>query len=290
MNRPSRWILHAAARVAGLLPPFMRQWLYRLGPVTRGLRRLLNQAAPAGLTEIEVAAGALAGLTLRLNLQEEKDYWLGSYEPQLQAALKDYAGPGMTVYDIGANIGYISILLGRLVGETGRVFAFEALGENVARLEENVRLNQFADRTTVIHAAVIAHSGPADFLVHASRGMGKVSGSAGRDSHYQTRITVPGISIDAFVFEGGNPAPDLIKMDIEGGEVLALPGMRRTLETIRPVLLMELHGEDAAMTTWNLLAETGYRLHRMRPNYPEIERLEDLDWKSYVVALAQQPQ
>jgi hypothetical protein len=88
-----------------------------------------------------VAAGGLSGLTLSLDLQTEKDYWLGTYEPDLQQAIQDLVQPGMIAYDVGANIGYISLLLGLAVGKDGHVFAFEALPANVERLQKNLRLN-----------------------------------------------------------------------------------------------------------------------------------------------------
>jgi len=76
---------------------------------------------------VQVAAGGLQGLRLSLDMQTEKDYWLGTYEPELQAAVADLVKPGMQVYDVGANIGYVSLLLARRVGAAGHVYAFEAL-------------------------------------------------------------------------------------------------------------------------------------------------------------------
>jgi hypothetical protein len=116
--------------------------------------------------------------------------------------------------------------------------------------------------------------------------MGKIEGSAGRqDLTYPDSIIVQGTSLDDFHFEGENPAPHIVKMDIEGGEVLALPGMRRLLETAQPVVFLELHGPEAAQVAWDILCSTGYSVRRIAPGYPEVRSADSLDWKSYLVAL-----
>ncbi|HUF38894.1 MAG TPA: FkbM family methyltransferase [Anaerolineales bacterium] len=279
------FLLKTSARIARLLPGPLRQGMYRLGPVTRLIRKALNRAAPAGHAEIAVAAGPLAGSRMVLDLQSEKDYWLGTYEPQLHQAMADFAGPGMTLYDIGANIGYITLLMARMTGETGRVFAFEALPENAARLDEHVRLNGFESTVTITHAAVIDANREVRFIRGASHATGRVIEPGADPQDRGDTITVPGISIDHFVIELGHPPPDLVKIDIEGGEALALSGMVRTLEMTCPVIFLELHGPDAAAAAWETLSRLQYRVHAMRTAYPRVENPGDLAQKAYLVCL-----
>lgn len=282
---PPNWFLRLAAGAARLLPEPLKQGLYRLGPVTQGIRKALNQAAPAGLVVVKIAGGELSGFSMELDLQQEKDYWLGTYEPELQAAVRDWVRPGWTAYDLGANIGFVSLLLGRQVGGEGHVLAVEALPDNVSRLTRNVALNELSDVIEVLPAAVADLDGPVAFLVGPSGGMGKADGSAGRELVYEQRITVPGISLDQQVYQHGRIAPQVIKIDIEGGEVLALPGMLRLLKEKKPILFIELHGEQAAHQVWKTLAGSGYSVHRMSKGYPVVNHLQDLDWKAYIVAL-----
>ncbi len=277
-------LLAAAAFAAKLLPNSVKQAIYGYKPLARLIRRGLNRAAPHGLSEVRVASGDLAGFTILLDMQVDKDYWLGTYEPELQAALHDLIPPGAVVYDVGANIGYVSLLLARAAGEAGRVFAFEALPANVDQLRRNVELNGMQSRVQVIAAAVTCAPGPLRFLVHASGGMGKAVGSAGRQDAYQAEITVDGLSLDDFVYRQGNPAPQVVKMDIEGGEVLALPGMRRLLEEAQLLMLMELHGPESSQAAWEALTACGYSLHWMRPGFPRVPSLEAMGWKAYIVA------
>jgi len=278
-------LLTLAGFAARLLPVQVKKSFYRFPALAGFIRRNLNRSAPEGLVRIKVAGGKLAGMQLLLDLQSEKDYWLGTYEPELQEGLQDFLRPGMIAYDVGANIGYISLLLAKFVGPQGQVFAFESLPENLNRLEANVQLNDLAGCITIVPMAVADRSGHVRFLIGPSGGMGKLEGSAGRqDVAYPDSISVQGTSLDDFIFEAGNPRPHIIKLDIEGGEVLALPGMRRVLDSARPVVFLELHGAEAAQIAWEIFSNSGYSIHQLAPGYPEVQAYESLGWKAYLVA------
>jgi FkbM family methyltransferase len=276
--------LNLAAFAARILPTSFKQAIYKVKPLARLIRGGLNRAAPSGLVEVKVAAGDLAGYTILLDMQVDKDYWLGTYEPELQSALRELIPAGAVIFDLGANIGYVSLLLAKAAGEAGKVFAFEALPSNVDQLRRNLALNGMDARVSVIPSAVTQTSGPVRFLVHASGGMGKVAGSAGRQDKVESEVTVAGISLDEFVYGQGYPPPQVVKMDIEGGEVLALPGMRRVLAEARPLMLMELHGPESSRVAWETLTAAGYEICWMRPGCPVIPSLEALGWKAYIVA------
>ncbi len=280
----ANFFLRLASFLARILPDRFKKLLYAIDPLARRIRAALNRAAPSGLTEVTVAAGGLKGARLQLDLQLEKDYWLGTYETDLQKAVSDLIQPDMVVYDVGANIGYISLLLARAVGEQGRVFSFEALPTNLERLRHNLTLNSFGDRVRVVAAAVSIDSQPVRFLVGPSGAMGKAEGSAGRSLAYAETLEVPGISLDDFVYRDDNSSPDVIKMDIEGGEVLALQGMTRLLNEARPLILLELHGPEAARVAWETLTQADYTIHAMSAGYPRVTSLDALDWKAYLVA------
>lgn len=279
-------VLRMAAFAARILPNRWKTSIYRSPTIARVIRNGLNIAAPEGKIPTPVAAGNLKGMHLELDLQTEKDYWLGTYEPVLQSAIHDLVRPGFIAYDVGANIGYISLMLARAVGETGKVFAFEALPENQIRLYKNIAHNKMSSRIFVVRAAVIDSPRSVRFMIGPSHGMGKVQGSAGRQEYeYPQSIMVTGTSLDTFVYAAGRPAPHVVKMDIEGGEVLALPGMRRVLHEARPIMLLELHGEESARVAWDILTAADYRFSLMAPGYPPITRIEELEWKSYLIAL-----
>lgn len=280
-----RITLKSAAIAARLLPSSIKRAIYQHPRLARFIRNQLNLAAPKELTQVQIAAGYISGKSLMLDLQTEKDYWLGTYESELQEAIQEWVKPGMVVYDIGANIGYISLMLAQATGQTGHVFAFEALPANEKRLVENIALNDHQDRITVLNFAIIDTPRQIRFLIGPSDDMGKVEGSAGREGiAYQDSILVNGISLDWFIFELGNPKPHLIKIDIEGGEVLAIHGMKRLLKENLPIVLVELHGPQAGKVTWDILTNCGYGIRKMEKGYPKVSNFDQLDWKSYVIA------
>lgn len=275
-------LLSLASAAARWLPAPLKRGLYRLGPMSRGLRAALNRSAPSGLTETKVAAGLLAGARLLLDMQNEKDYWLGTYEMELQQAMRDWVRPGMVAFDLGANAGYLSLMLAKQVGAAGKVFAFEPLPANHERMRANLALNS-QSRVVLVPKAVADKSGGQVFHVHASDDMGKLHGSAGRETIYANSIQVETISLDDFVYARNNPVPDVIKMDIEGGEVLVLIGMKRLLAEARPLLFIETHGPEAAQMVWAALQKASYKVHWLRKGYPEINNASSFDWKNYIL-------
>jgi FkbM family methyltransferase len=277
--------LSSVSFVTRFLPQSARQALSHCPSLARLIRASIDVFVDEGLSVVEVAAGPLRGCPLLLNLKTEKSFWLGTYELQLQAALGEFLHIGMTVYDVGANIGYITLMIAHTTGRNGRVFAFEALPANVERIQKNVALNRLTN-VTVVSAAVADKAASVTFLVHDSAGMGKTTDSGGdRNEQFRTEISVPGLSLDEFVYQQGNPAPDAVKMDIEGGEVLALPGMRRILGEHHPVLFLEIHGPQSQLAAWEMLTAAGYSLHAMEKGYPRIQSPEKLGWQAYMIAL-----
>jgi len=281
----ARAVLRAAATLARALPGPARLALYHLGPLTDLLRGLLNRAAPVGVHPVRVAAGELAGMWLPLDLQVDKDLWLGTYEPQLAVAIARFVRASSVAYDLGANVGYAALLLARAVGPAGRVVAFEPLPSNLERLRRAISLNGLDPQIDVVPAAVGERSGVGSFLVHASGGMGRLEDGAGRTDGFVSNITVDVVGLDDFVFRRANASPSLVKIDLEGGEGQALRGMTRLLNEGRPVLLVELHGSRAANEVIHFLGEAGYTTHAMRAGYPEVGSAAAEKGIKHIVAL-----
>ena len=277
--------LQIAALAAKILPARMKAQLYRNPKLAKKIRSSLNAASPVGLTKTQVAGGIIQGFLLNLDMQTEKDYWLGTYEINLQAAIKKFCLPGMVVYDIGANIGYISLMFAKQVGAQGSVLAFEPLPDNFQRLTENITLNQLNSRISTFQAAVVDVPGITSFFVHKSGAMGKAQGSLGREEQYLSQIDVQAVALDDFIFSQNHPQPDLIKMDIEGGEVLAIKGMRKTMFEIKPTMLVEIHSHSALNCVWKEIQSAGYQLFKMEKGYPEIVDPAALGEKTYALAI-----
>src|SRR5512140_704306 len=96
-------LLRMAAWTAKILPNFLKQAIYKNKPLAAFIRRRLNRAAPTGLTQVKIAAGDLVGYSIILDMQIDKEYWLGTYENELQSAIRELTQPKTVIYAVGAN-------------------------------------------------------------------------------------------------------------------------------------------------------------------------------------------
>jgi FkbM family methyltransferase len=248
--------------------PFTK--LRRFPVIGPGLRWVSAKLLPRdALTWVQVQRGPARGIWLHLNPRTGRDYFNGDVEPEVQAVLRKYLRPGMTVYDIGANIGFFSLLAARLVGTTGRVTAFEADPEIVARLREHVERNQGAP-ISAEEKAVWSTSTPvffarADAEVSPDRGLGHVIDNDAERSAAPGTIRVEAVTVDEYVRQSG--APDFIKCDVEGAEVEVFRGAKKLLDEKQPLILCEMHGEQNRQTLLKVFANLGYRCEPCGTNH-----------------------
>ncbi len=180
----------------------------------------------------------------------EHGYWLGSYEMQKRQAFEEKIPTGAVVYDIGANVGYFSLLAAELVGEMGQVYAFEPLPRNIDFLRRHVALNRF-EQVEIIEAAVSDETGEAAFDLGASSAMGHISGSG--------EIRVQLICLDDLLEAKDLQPPDFMKIDVEGAEYQVLKGARKLLKRHHPVLFLDTHQREAHNPSIAFLEVLGYR-------------------------------
>ncbi len=194
--------------------------------------------------------------------------WLGTYEYEKQIIFEKMVKPGDTVFDIGAQAGFYTLLASVIVGPTGRVFAFEPLPRNVFYLKEHLALNSIKN-VTVIEAAVSNSSGVAFFKDSASGYQGFLSSEG--------EVQVNTVSLDELIASGQIPLPDCIKMDIEGGEARALAGAKSLLEREHPKIFLAAHGRPMYRQCAELLQSCGSQIEVIDwngvgevPNNPDV--------------------
>lgn len=188
-------------------------------------------------------------------------YSSGDYEAATVALIERIVEPGMVCVDCGAHMGYFTLLMAKLVGEGGQVYAFEAYPENADLVRANIELNGFENRANVDNMCVSDGSKAYEALYP-----GRASSSAewnimGHDVDGQetaAQMVVPAKALD----DCFPPVCkiDFIKMDIEGAEGKALAGMRRILMECRPSLFIEFH-DDEGWKGRNELFASGYELY-----------------------------
>jgi len=177
--------------------------------------------------------------------------WLGFNEWRTRRRMAELAAPGGVVWDVGANVGSYTLLAAALVGPEGRVAAFEPLPANVRYLREHVRLNDLAN-VDVLELAAFDRSGPVRFHADVDRLLGRV--------HEEGEAVVEAVTLDDALARRLAPPPDLIKVDVEGGEAAVLRGAEGVLAEHRPVLIVSTHGPGVRREVVDSMEALGYRV------------------------------
>ncbi len=204
-----------------------------------------------------------------LDPEQRKVYFFGHYHERYEAAL--VAGvlePGEVFWDVGANIGYFSLVAAAAVGERGEVAAFEPGAAALARLRENVSLNSFP-QVRIYHLAMADVDGEA--VLYRTGGIADSSASlypaAAGGAAGETCTTV---TLDGLLKKEDLRPPDFVKLDVEGAELAALRGGAQILADFQPLLLVEMEEKNlqaagaskAAIQTF--LQGYGYRVAHLR--------------------------
>jgi FkbM family methyltransferase len=220
--RDPSWLERLASGSAGRAPAWLRR------PLKRAFGALLS-ALPGDHLTCRLPGGE----TIRV----DPDYRHLAWNAEEYHALKRATREGATVLDIGANVGSYTLLFARWVGATGRVYAFEPAVASRAGLERHLSINGLSDRVTVRAEAISDRSGAASFLDAGTHGDNRLVPAATPGT-----TSVLALGIDEFC-EALGLSPDVIKIDIEGAELPALRGARRTIAARGPklALFVELH-------------------------------------------------
>lgn len=242
-------------------------WAVRLRglPVIGGaVHAASHRLWPAGRrTWIEVESGAARGLSLLLDPRFDAAFASGRVEYELQARLPALVRRGSVVWDIGAHVGFFTLMFARLVGPEGQVVAFEADDVNVAALHAAVGRNELAN-IEIRPVAVWSTPGTVAFENRSDRKDAThgavVDSGAGR--------SVEATSLDAEAQR--HRPPDLVKIDVEGAEEHVLIGSEWLLAEQRPIVICEVHNsrpglEDLLPRVVALLQRADYVVEELDP-------------------------
>lgn len=199
---------------------------------------------------LPIVAGRLRGRLWHLGSRGKVLRVLGgSYERPQTRLFERTIRPGATVLDVGAHVGYYTLLAAELAGERGRIRAYEPDPRNAGCLRRHVRLNRLG-MVEVIEAAVAERDGVAAFAVGSGTGTGHLGGSG--------PLRVRTVSLDEECARE-SLRPSAIKIDVEGAELAVLRGATGTLSHARPVLFLSTHGEGVHARCLDFLEGAGYR-------------------------------
>jgi FkbM family methyltransferase len=227
----------------------IRSWLETL---SRG--RVLRRRLPA----------EHGGHTLYVSPDAAMRLWkrdLSAVDPFLLTMAAELVRPGMVVWDLGANVGLFTFAAAFAAGSSGRVLAVEADGWLAGLIERSAR-EAPADhaRVEVLAAAVADVPGTAELCIarrgRAGNHLRSVPGSTQTGGTREVRQVIA-VTPDNLL--GRSPAPQVVKIDVEGAELLCLRGAARLLQKVRPILLCEVAAENAE-GAGDLLRGHGYAL------------------------------
>jgi len=221
------------------------------------LRNFTRTAIPSdALVWKSIRSGPGRGLWIHLNPRYEMEYLEGDYESSVERILLSNLRPGTVFYDVGAHIGVFSLIAARNLGVQGSVFAFEPDPSNVRRIKEHASRNQL-DTIRIISKAVWSSVGRlrfqrASFQSSMNRGVLVQDASAEGST-----IEIEAIGLDAVA--QGHAWPTVIKIDVEGSEAAVLQGSEDIFRFAKPLLVCEIHHEQASSDVTRWLLERGYK-------------------------------
>jgi FkbM family methyltransferase len=191
----------------------------------------------------------------------------GIHEPFLTSLLEELIMEGMTVVDIGANIGYFALLESRLTGTKGKVIAIEPSPVTFYYLKQNLELNK-ANNVNPLNVAIGDRTGKATMYLYEQTNWNTL---VPLDREFHTSVEVDTITLDELLED--QLQVDVIRMDIEGYECKIIYGMKKILERYNPLLIIEIHGGlvplDNIAKLLNELGNMGYSIKCMIPRIKE---------------------
>ena len=237
---------------------------------------------------IEVKSGPLKGgqLFLAADLFEGLNEMItGRYDSFIYDEIKRSCNiVGAVCWDIGAHFGYHSLSFASLAGENGHVYAFEPNPFNIARFKMHLEKNKTqAKRITLNTSAISDVDGEMTFVfsndVDGSRSSGSHLQSAQapleaevyKNKKFKTQ-TVNTLTIDSFINTPEARIPDIIKIDVEGAELLVLKGGKEFFKNHKPIIFMEVHNILTMFYVHKLLIEHGYSVQVLDENNSTLSR------------------
>jgi len=213
----------------------------------RGLKYFLKAANSLGIANKTYKKRLHDSFYMLLNPTEhiqQQLFWYGYYEKEVGELLKRVVKPGDVFLDLGANIGYFSLLVAH-DSPSVKVISFEPVAGLFQNMNNNVSLNNIKNIST-INAAVGEINEEKELFVSAPDNLGMSSFHQPENFSGKTeRVRV--VTIDNWFKTAGLSEIDIIKLDIEGSELAALKGMKEVLQQQKPVLIVEINPGTLSM-------------------------------------------
>ena len=217
------------------------------------------------------------GDRLRVDMSSSvgRSIWLRhlyKYEKDVEKVIRDILGKDDVFIDIGANVGYFSVIASRIVGENGNVYSLEAISKLCSLLSESIAMNDIRNINVLNNAA---YSENKKILFHSMKN--SAFSSISKDNTSDNPIEVDAITLDSLIDKVGKV--DVMKIDVEGAEMDVFLGGEKSIRRYRPKIVMEVL--DWSLQRFNysskdvlsFLRDIGYKVYDLKRNLIESDRI-----------------
>jgi FkbM family methyltransferase len=238
--------------------PFLKRCPFIYNP----LRKILVLIVGEGLPAREIVSGPLRGYKIVLGPGDRNAYLINTHERMIVELAQQLCQPGMQVLDLGAHVGYFSLLFSVLVGPAGQVCTIEPNPENLKKIRSMMEANQLQN-IRVFPFAASDQAGDVQFVTESTGQMGHMATLS--PENRAVSVTVRAVRMDDLARDQGIERIDLIKMDVEGAEFKALTGMAGLIGRCHPTIICEWHPAVAGPDYRTIFEQLGYHCEALEP-------------------------
>jgi len=235
-------------------PESIKARVHRNRSLDRLSRKIFSMAVKSTGAIVAIESGPMRGIRLAVSEHLSHAHIRGSYELGTQIAINKLLSHEFICYDVGASIGYISLLMAR---GAKHVFAFEPAPHAIAQLNNHMRANGF-ENITIVTSPISDCARPVQFSLTDNAYGCRIAETQQRK---WPTITLMTSTLDDFVMS--HPSPDLVKIDVEDEEARVLYGARSILCLRKALICCELHSEKSAREVKRILSNHRYRITKL---------------------------
>lgn len=251
------------------------------------LKKIVNRliVKPRRPEWVRISAGPLIGGELFLesnSFSGWSEMVSGTYDSFIYDEIKKMNADDKVIWDIGAHFGYHSLSFSSIVGEKGHVYSFEPNPFNIERFRLNVARNPALDKRITLNTNALSDTNGKSTFIFSN----DVDGSRSSGSHLIgatapllgytylnfSRQDVETIKIDSLIAGSGIKIPDIMKIDVEGAELLVLNGASAFFERHKPIIFMEVHNILMMFYVQRFLISHGYDIKILNESESTLSR------------------
>jgi FkbM family methyltransferase len=248
--------MRLVSRALSLIPFEVRRQIKVIPGIAQLQRFLVARVLDGREFKHRVDAGPAKGIVFQILMPDDKGIWTGTYENDFATLLGSAIKPGMIAYDIGSWHGFFAGVMA--AQGAAEVHVFEPLPANAVRIGHLVAMNP--EKSITLHTCAVGERDTVmQLMIMPDSSMAKLGDSLFQaEETSKDSIDVSVRSIDAMIAEGKIAPPQLMKIDVEGAELMVLLGARETIRRYRPIIFAEVHSTELLLACKNILESEGY--------------------------------